>query len=192
MKFPIGPVPLNIPNILIYRMDVSFYIGKSKMINIHSKLFILILFLIIHVACSQNKASLNVGDRAPLFTTNDSRDSTFKLEDFKGRKLLIHFWADWCAECRAEFPKLEAAYQKNKENFEILAINVAQSEEHVESFVKEFNLTFPMLLDKNSEIAARYGIRGLPTNYFINRDLKIEKIIIGWVDEKQINQAIKN
>jgi len=159
----------------------------------YNKSYIYLIFLISVLACSQNKETLKVGNNAPIFVTRDSKGSTFQLEDFKGKKLLIHFWADWCAECRAEFPKLEAAYQKNKiNNFEILAINVSQSEKHVESFVSEFDLTFPMLVDKNSEIANRYGIRGLPTNYFVNHDLKIENIIIGWVDEKQINQILKN
>ncbi len=105
----------------------------------------------------------------------------------------MHFWADWCADCRAEFPKLQDAYMQLKdENFEILAINVGQSKEHVQSFIDNYNLTFPMVMDSNAEIAELYHIKGLPTNYFINADLTVHKIVIGWVNEKQIRKILSD
>lgn len=149
------------------------------------------LFFLLVISCSLKKEIPEVGQAVPFFTTSDYSGNSFDITEFRGKHLLIHFWADWCAECRAEFPKLEKAYQKYKQNnFEIVAINVAQSEKHVQSFVEEFGLTFPMLLDEESEIAKMFGIRGLPTNYFVDTDLTIKKIIIGWVDEKQIEQAL--
>jgi peroxiredoxin len=147
--------------------------------------------LFICISCVSQKETAEVGQPAPLFSTSDYSGRSFDLADYQGKQLLIHFWADWCAECRAEFPKLEKAYQKHKDNnFEILAVNVAQSEKHVRSFVEEFGLTFPMLMDEKSEIAKMFGIRGLPTNYFVDADMTIKKIIIGWVDEKQIEQVL--
>jgi peroxiredoxin len=151
--------------------------------------FLLSFFLF---SCSSSpRNSVEEGDIAPDFKTVNGMDDLISLSEFQGKKVLIHFWADWCAECRAEFPKLEKAYQKYKMyNFEIIAINVGQSKNHVQSFVDEFNLTFPMLLDEHSEIAKQYGIRGLPTNFFIDEYMVVTKMIIGWVDEKQINQII--
>lgn len=154
--------------------------------------FIFFLLSFFLFSCSSSpRNSIDEGDIAPEFKSKNIQGQPFSLFDIKGKKILIHFWADWCSECRAEFPKLEAAYQKyKKDNFEIIAVNVGQSEKHVKSFVDEFNLAFPMLLDEKSEIAKQYGIRGLPTNFFVDENMAITKMIIGWVDEKQINQII--
>jgi len=160
-----------------------------------SKYFVFFVFCLLSFFlffCSSSpRNSIEEGDPVPGFKTEYINGQTFSITEVKGKKILVHFWADWCSECRAEFPKLEEAYQKYKaENFEIIAINVGQSKKHVESFVEEFNLTFPMLLDEHSEIARQFGIRGLPTNFFIDENMVVAKIIIGWVDEKQINQII--
>jgi peroxiredoxin len=152
-----------------------------------------ILLSVVLLFCSSKKNSVKEGDSALLFSTMDYSGKIVTLKNLKGKHILLHFWADWCSECRAEFPKLEKAYQKYKMyNFEIIAINVGQSKNHVQSFVDKFNLTFPMLLDEQSEIAKQYGIRGLPTNFFIDEDMVVTKMIIGWVDEKQIDQIIHN
>ncbi|MEJ2544230.1 MAG: redoxin domain-containing protein [Calditrichaceae bacterium] len=154
-------------------------------------IFFFILLSFFYFTCSSPRNSIEEGDLAPEFKTEAINGASFSLSSIKGKKVLIHFWADWCSECRAEFPKLEEAYQKyKKDNFEIIAVNVGQSEQHVKSFVTEFNLTFPMLLDEQSEIAKQYGIRGLPTNFFIDENRIVIKMIIGWVDDKQINQII--
>lgn len=143
------------------------------------------------LSCSSPRNIVEEGDSAPEFKAENINGESFSIANAKGKKILIHFWADWCSECRAEFPKLEKAYQKHKnDNFEIIAINVGQSKKHVESFVIEFKLTFPMLLDEDLKIAAQYGLRGLPTNFFVDEKLVITKMIIGWVDEKQIDQII--
>ena len=153
--------------------------------------FFCLFSLVLFFSCSSPRNSIEEGDMAPDFKSETVNEVSFSLANIKGKKILIHFWADWCSECRAEFPKLEEAYQKYKnDNFEIIAVNVAQSGKHVKSFVDEFNLTFPMLLDEQSEIAKQYGIRGLPTNFFVDENMYVTKIIIGWVDEKQINQII--
>ncbi|MBN1407325.1 MAG: redoxin domain-containing protein [Calditrichaceae bacterium] len=153
--------------------------------------FFFLFSFILFYSCSSPRHSIDGGDTAPDFKAENTSGQSFSLADMKGKRILIHFWADWCSECRAEFPKLEEAYQKYKnDNFKIIAINVGQSKEHVESFVEEFKLTFPMLLDEQSEIARQYGIRGLPTNFFIDENRVVTKMIIGWVDEKQINQII--
>lgn len=143
------------------------------------------------LSCSSPRNTVEEGDISPEFQTINAVGESFSISNYKGKKILIHFWADWCAECRAEFPKLEKAYQKYSiDNLEIIAVNVGQSEKHVLSFVDEFNLTFPMLLDEQSKIAKQFGIRGLPTNFFLNEEFIVTKMIIGWVDEKQINQII--
>lgn len=148
--------------------------------------------LILQAGCSKKEAKLLIGQAAIEFNAPTPAGDMVSLKDFNGKIILVHFWADWCSNCRAEFPKLESAYKNlGEQNFEIVAVNVAQSKNHVVSFVDTYGLTFPMLLDPQAVIAKLYGIKGLPTNIFINSKFKIVKVIIGWVDEEQIRQILK-
>lgn len=152
---------------------------------------LLLSYILLIQFCSSNRDNIEEGDKVPAFTVEKMDGEMFSISKLKGKKVLIHFWADWCSDCRAEFPKLEKAYQKFKnDNFEIIAINVGQTGEHVQSFTEAYNLTFPMLLDEKSQIAKQFGIRGLPTNFFLDENSVITKMVIGWVDERQINQII--
>ncbi len=154
---------------------------------------VLSIFIVTLLSCSEKSAYLVKGDAVPDIEFLAVDGETLTFNEYKGKTILIHFWADWCSECRAEFPKLEQAYQKyKKDGFEILAVNVAQSKSHVQSFKDEFGLNFPMLMDENSSVAKKFGIRGLPTNYFIGKEGRVERVIIGWVDEEQISLVLNN
>jgi len=155
--------------------------------------FFVFLFLLSSLPGCEEKRVMGIepGKKAPDITLTDLDGKRVSLEDFYGKTVLIHFWADYCSECRAEFPRMEQAYRKFKaEGLEILAINVGQSREHVASFRDEFNLTFSLLLDPDTEVSKLYEIRGLPTNYFVTRDGKVGRMIIGWIDEKHIIQYL--
>jgi peroxiredoxin len=176
----------------VYFLKIVIIISRNiRTFKFNMKNYILLIIAPLLIFCSRHKHSVDQGDEAPVFSTTDYSGATLSLESLRGKRILLHFWADWCSECRAEFPKLESVYQDLKDkNFEIIAVNVGQSQDHVTSFVKEYKLTFPMLVDEQSVIAKQYGIRGLPTNFFINPDLTVHKMIIGWVDEKQVLQNI--
>lgn len=153
------------------------------------KSFIRLSFLLIILSCQRQTPALKPGQPAPQFELPNINGETFRLKDLKGKKILLHFWADWCTECRAEFPKLQKAYL-NPENsdLKIICVNTGQTREHIQSFVDYFRLTFPMLLDSTTEISKLYHISGLPTSILINSDLTIYKTQIGWLDEALILQ----
>lgn len=151
-----------------------------------------LLVLITISACEKKQIDLQVGQDIPEFSLYTPDQRKISIDSFKEKYLLIHFWADWCSQCRAEFPKLEQSYQNfNTENFEIIGINVGQSAAHVSGFIEHYKLTFPMVMDKDLKISKMYGVRGLPTNYFIDNEGKLYKIIIGWVDREQISKILE-
>jgi peroxiredoxin len=101
------------------------------------------------ISCTKSQNRLKAGQNAPDFSLYTPEKEKISIKNYNGKYLLIHFWADWCSQCRAEFPKLENSYQKmHNQNFEIIGINAGQSAEHVSEFVKYYNLTFPMVLDE--------------------------------------------
>lgn len=91
------------------------------------------------------------------------------LEDYRGKVILLNFWATWCGPCRMEMPSMEKLWQDFKEeDFVILAIDIQEEGKLVSSFMKERNLSFPVPLDAKGNVARSYGVRGIPTTFFLN------------------------
>ena len=127
------------------------------------------------------------GSAAPDFSLPDVDGQVHKLSEYQDSIVILHFWVDYCANCRSEFPKMETIYKKLKaDGLEIVAVNVGQSKEHVVSFQTDFGITFPMLMDSTYEVAKTYQTMGFPISFIINHDGKIVKRVLGWMDETQI------
>ncbi|MRH43484.1 redoxin domain-containing protein [Aquibacillus halophilus] len=109
---------------------------------------------------------LNTGDQAPDFELRTLSGETVKLSDYLGQRVMLNFWATWCPPCRAEMPDMEKFHQDK--DVQILAVNLETSTQDIESFVKELNLSFPILLDKENIVASKYKIRPIPTSYMID------------------------
>lgn len=122
------------------------------------------------------------GFLAPDFTLDTLDGKKVTLSELGGKIVIINLWATWCPPCRAEMPALENAYKQYKESeVIILGLNVTNqdSEKDIPSFVKEFGLTFPILLDRDGSVSALYQLRGLPTTYFVNREGIIRTVVVG-------------
>lgn len=106
---------------------------------------------------------------APHFTLPNLEGKRVSLKDFRGKLLLLNFWASWCIPCREEMPAIERLYQRYKnQGFVILGVNVKDDKKSALSFVRELNITFPIGFDPNGEVGLLYGAWGLPTTYLID------------------------
>jgi peroxiredoxin len=104
----------------------------------------------------------------PDFTLPDLETGKVSLRDFRGKLLLLNFWASWCAPCREEMPAMERLYQRYKDQgFVILGVNVKDDKKSALSFAKELKITFPIAFDPKGEVGILYGAWGLPTTYLI-------------------------
>src|SRR5512134_3559179 len=122
------------------------------------------------------------GFLAPDFELKTPAGETVALSDLRGQAILVNLWATWCPPCRAEMQSIEEAYQEYKgEGFTVLAVNMTYQDDPlaVMPFVEEQRLSFPILLDENSEMANAYQLRSLPSSYFIRRDGIINEVVIG-------------
>jgi peroxiredoxin len=122
-----------------------------------------------------------VPSEAPDFSLSALDGRPVQLREFRGRLVLLNFWATWCAPCLQEMPSMERLYQTFKPtDFALLAVSMdRQGEEMARPFAEHLKLTFPVLLDKTSEVGNRYGVRGLPTTYLIDPDGRIIGAAIG-------------
>ncbi|MFC0014450.1 MULTISPECIES: TlpA disulfide reductase family protein [Allobacillus] len=115
---------------------------------------------------------IEVGDVPPNFQLKTLDGQTKQLQDFKGKKVFVNFWATWCPPCRKEMPHMQEIQDKY-ENVEIVAVNALHSEtsvEKVREFVEERELTFPILLDESGEVTLRYQAMSMPVTYFVNSE----------------------
>lgn len=137
---------------------------------------------------------VGIGMLAPDFSLPLlDKAETIRLAQFKGKAVLLYFWASWCVPCRLESPYLEKAYSVKKESeFTILAVNITSQDslQDVRAFVKEFGLTFPILLDETDLVSQLYRVRGLPTSFFIKPDGLIQRIFIGGMSDGQIEEFV--
>jgi thiol-disulfide isomerase/thioredoxin len=120
------------------------------------------------------------GFLAPDFTLVTLDGTTVQLSDLRGRPVLINFWASWCGPCRAEMPHIEAAYEAHSdEGLIVLGIDQLESPPLVADFVEEFNLTFPIPLDRDGLVSEAYRARALPTSFFVDANGIIRETFTG-------------
>lgn len=142
-------------------------------------------FLILLFSCG--KAPYEVGGYAPNFKLYDVAGKPVSLEQYKGKAVVLHFWTDFCKSCRVEFPKLQEIYEATKtKNFELIAVNLGQPAKVSKTFQKDFDATFPMLVDEKNIMKDLYNIKVYPTNVFINPEGKIVRIIRAWTSQQQV------
>ena len=129
----------------------------------------------------------NVGMLAPDFTLKDPQGNQVSLSGFRGRPVMINFWATWCPPCRYEMPFMETVYRERAaDGLVILAVSIDEDPNEVPRFMKEFGITFPVVLDTDQSVATKYRIRPIPTSFFVDKDGVIRDMQIGAMDKKTI------
>lgn len=122
------------------------------------------------------------GFLAPDFELKTTDGETIRLSDLRGQAVLVNLWATWCPPCRAEMKSIEKVYQEYKDQgFIVLAVNMTYQDDPlaVGPFVREQELTFPILLDETGQVGKAYQMQSLPSSYFIRRDGTINEVVIG-------------
>ncbi len=118
---------------------------------------------------------------APDFTLETPTGEKLSLKDFRGKAVLLNFWATWCEPCKKELPSMQKIYEAlNPGGVEVVAISIDRDKkERVEKYIKKYNLTFPVLLDPSQKVRKDYFILGLPTSYLIGADGKLKGFVSG-------------
>ena len=114
------------------------------------------------------------GSEAPDFTVYDLEGNAYKLSDFRGKPVLLNFWASWCGPCQSEMPDFQDFYEKYGEEVHFVIVNLTDGQqETVESasaFIAEKGYTFPVYYDTDIDAAMKYGVSAVPVSYFIDAE----------------------
>jgi thiol-disulfide isomerase/thioredoxin len=134
---------------------------------------------------------VRIGSLAPDFTLNTLDNRAVKLSQFRGKPVLINFWATWCPPCEAELPMLQQTYQANQDKLVILGVNMREDADTVAGRVDKAGLKYPVVLDGNGDVTNRYQVRVFPTSLFIDKNGIVQRIILGPLTEDTIRSALE-
>ena len=155
--------------------------------------FAVLLVWVGNVAHANPAGALTVGTLAPHFAAPGLDGHVHALETYRGRPVILNFWATWCVPCREEMPLLQTAYERYKENaLAVLAISqdTKGSQKTVREYVANAALTFQVLLDPDGTVAGQYHVLLLPSTVFVNAQGVITGIHHGLVTAKQLEQYL--
>jgi peroxiredoxin len=130
------------------------------------------------------------------FYLRDLNGKLVRLSDFRGKVVLLNFWATWCKSCLKEMPSMQQLYQAYRgKGFEIIAVSVdTASAAKVRAYAEKLGLTFPILHDRDSLISRLYSNPGVPSSYLIDPQGKVAYRVLGeydWLSENAINVVEK-
>ena len=115
-----------------------------------------------------------VKQTAPDFTVYDIDGTAHKLSDFRGKPVILNFWATWCGYCEAEMPDFEEKYQQYGDQIHFLMVDVTdgaqETVQKASAFIAERGFTFPVYYDTELQAASAYNTSGLPTTYFLDAE----------------------
>lgn len=147
------------------------------------------------VAQESTAAQTGLVKMAPDFTVYDAEGNIVRLSDFRGKSVILNFWASWCGPCTSEMPDIEAAFQEYGGRIQFLMVNLTDgSQETVASasgFIKEQGYTFPVYYDTDMDAAMAYGISAIPVTYFIDEEGAVTAYYRGAMSASILQQGIE-
>ncbi len=136
----------------------------------------------------------DLSGKAPEFSAKTLTGETVKLSDYKGKVVMINFWASWCGPCRQEMPLLEEmSKEMEKAGFVLLGLNIDEEVGDAKDFLKTSPVTFPVLLDPEGKVAELYQVQTMPSSFFIDRKGNLSHLHSGYKpgEEDDYRKVIK-
>jgi peroxiredoxin len=117
---------------------------------------------------------------APDFEIPDIDGELKRLSDYRGKVVVLNFWATWCPPCRDEMPAMQHAWEQVRDqNVVFLAVNIGETADEIFTFTGDYDVDFPLLMDQDSSVIKQWPIRGLPTTYVIDPEGRLAYRAIG-------------
>lgn len=139
-----------------------------------------------------NTSEQRAAGEAPPFVFTSFEGETVSLAELRGKGVVLNFWASWCDPCRAEAELLEATWRREKDNgIVFVGLDYLDQEPAAKAYLAEYEISYANGPDLKSNVARRYGIKGVPETFFIDPQGKIAHMVIGPIaSEAQFAQAL--
>ncbi|WP_404406467.1 peroxiredoxin family protein [Jeotgalibacillus malaysiensis] len=135
----------------------------------------------------ESSGAVKEGNPVPAVEVTTFDGETVNLRDYQGKKVILNFWATWCPPCIAEMPHMQEYYENEAQdqNVEILAVNLTSKDngmDRIGSFIDDYGLTFPVLLDETGAMGDEFQAFTIPTTYLIDEEGVIQRKLLGPMD----------
>jgi len=178
-------------------------VQNKKEEKMKRKLIIVLMFALMSFSLFAAKTNKKEDVKVPNIVLQDQYGKKHNLADYKGKVVVINFWATWCGYCVREMPDFEKVYKEfgsNSKDVIIIGIagpisklnanNVDVPKEEIIAFLKNKKITYPTLMDETGKTFADYGVRAFPTTYVINKKGFLEGYVSGAITADQLKKAI--
>ena len=168
-----------------------------------SKLVLILIFVIMSFSVFAAKSNKKDDIKLPNIVLYDQYGKKHNIEEYKGKVVVINFWATWCGYCVEEMPAFEKVYKEfgsNKKDVIILGVagpktkqnlnNVDVEKDKIISFLNKNKITYPTLMDETGKSFNDYKVRALPMTYVINKDGYLEGFVSGAITAEQLRKAV--
>ena len=131
-----------------------------------------------------------VGRAAPAFRLRSLDGSVAELTDFRGRYVLLNFWASWCGPCRGETPALQAFFERQSPGLVVVGVNQQETAATAQEFTDQFAVTYPIALDADGQVSGAYRVStGLPVSFLIDPDGVIQRVHLGALTDRDLAEV---
>jgi peroxiredoxin len=151
------------------------------------------MFLALGTSCAVAAVAPTV--MAPDFTLHTLSGANLRLQEQRGRVVMVNFWATWCSPCRQEMPQLNRLYEKYRASgFVLLGVNVDEDTRHAADVATKLGLKFPVLLDTDKAVSRAYDLNTMPSTILIDRDGRVRYLHRGYLvgDEELYDKQIRD
>lgn len=142
------------------------------------------LFLMMLSSCmrpsSRQEAVVEIGQPAPKFKLLDLKGQEVSLDQFKGKVVMLDFWATWCGPCQMTMPVIEKLEKEYADTLVVLAINLQETKGEVAEYIQRQGITSRVLLDESGSVGAAYGTESIPMQFLIDKTGIVRHIQIGY------------
>ena len=161
-----------------------------------NKLLSIVFFTIIAISSNTIAASFKPykSDVTPPLELKDLQGNTHKLSDYKGKIVIVQFWATYCTPCRTEMPSMNRLMKKMGDDFVILAVDMSEPKQQVQAFVDEVKPEFTILLDENGESIGNWKVFAAPSSFVIDKNGKARYTVFGGMewDSEQVVTTLQS
>lgn len=134
------------------------------------------------------ETAASLGHLAPDFTLTDLDGQNISLSSFRGKSVLLNFWATWCPPCRQEMPELQEFHRRYGEQITLVGINWGEDADTVREFLAQSGVSYRNILDRNGTTFVLYGLTGIPESFFIDPEGYIRG---AWIGPLTVEQIVK-